>query len=241
MKSISDEALALSLRQFGNFGRRVSSDPRDNLFLLGTIFDQMGPLAQALPTKGVRYWTPGPIMNQGRTDSCVGHAWKGLLTASPVRVPAATPPGPFDIYNAAQIVDEFPDTPPAGGTSVRAGAKVLKSKGLIIDYRWAKNTTEVTQWLLSFGPMVVGTDWTAGMMRPNARTGFIYPTGASQGGHAYLLVGVDTTRGLYRIVNSWGTAWGIGGVALIKIDDFGYLLSRNGEAVAAREQPNGAG
>jgi hypothetical protein len=140
------------------------------------------------------------------------------------------------VYDKAQTIDEFDDTPPAGGTSVRAGAKTLQSISLISDYRWLFDTGSITRALLELGPVVVGTDWLNSMFTPtpiSAGNGSIiranYATGVA-GGHCYLLTGVNTNTGRYRILNSWGTGWGNGGYAYIPISDFDTLLQRGGEA-----------
>lgn len=65
--------------------------------------------------------------------------------------------------------------------------------------------------------------------------GFITPTGASAGGHAYVLNGVNTDLGIFRIKNSWGRQWGDGGTALIKISDFADLMADYGEVCLAEE------
>ncbi len=40
-------------------------------------------------------------------------------------------------------------------------------------------------------------------------------SGSSLGGHCYCVVGYDDTKGAFKFMNSWGTAWGISG--------FGYI------------------
>lgn len=115
------------------------------------------------------------------------------------------------------------------GTSVRAAAKILKELGVIKEYRWANNVTEVANTLLNLGPMVVGTKWYEGMNKPNA-DGYILATGANQGGHAYVLNGVNTVKKVFRIKNSWGQKWGKSGHAFIKFSDFEKVLSDSSSA-----------
>ena len=86
-----------------------------------------------------------------------------------------------------------------------------------------------------FGPVVLGTDWYAGMYSPNPTTGLIVPTGKVIGGHAYLWIGIH--KGCAVIRNSWGAKWGIGGEALIKLTDLRTIFKHYGEAAAATERP----
>mgnify|MGYP006891290300 CR=1 FL=1 len=78
---------------------------------------------------------------------------------------------PFDttfLYNEAQKIDQWPGED-YDGTSVRAGAAVLKSKGYISGYNWAWDVETVVNALLTLGPVVVGTWWTYDMFFPNEK------------------------------------------------------------------------
>lgn len=87
--------------------------------------------------------------------------------------------------------------------------------------------------MLYKGPVVVGTYWLRDMFYPN--NGLITATGNVAGGHAYLLDGINTKRGIIRIKNSWGRNWGKKGFAYISIDDMSKLINMNGEACIAIE------
>ncbi len=236
----------MTLRPQRGLGRRHAPDHRDASF----------PAAPILPSssdRSYRYWATASTkrLDQGRTDSCVGHGWSHFLTTSPltpaystldIRAKAAGYPlltkgiNPFAarVYDRAQEIDEFADTPPAGGTSVRAGAKALQAVGMISDYLWLHDTTQITLALLELGPVVVGTDWYEGMFNPTAPApgsgSMIAPTGNVAGGHCYLLTGVNGETERFRVLNSWGLGWGNAGYAYIKISDFAQLLAAGGEA-----------
>jgi hypothetical protein len=197
------------------WGREAASDPRDQRFLLKltesnaqqkTWFDQN--------------WEG----DQGPTPQCVGYAWAHWLDAEPIRQFAK----PDGIYSLAQFVDEWEGTD-YEGTSVRAGAKVLQSLGFIGNYQWAFSVDQVVQAILQQGPVVVGTDWLQGMMKPD-KSGMIRAKGKSLGGHAYVLTGVDRGKGVFKMKQSWGVSWGIRGRAYLPIEDFAILLDREGEA-----------
>lgn len=206
------------------FGRHHIPDPRDRRF-------RMAPRRGfRLPDRGFRYWADHRWMgDQKDTPHCVGFSWAHWLHCAPFRQWLH----PVGIYRLAQLHDEW-----AGndyeGTSVRGGAKALAQLGFIGAYHWASSAREVALALQDEGPVVVGTDWTDGMSIPDS-DGTIRPEGNSLGGHAYLLTGVNFTRKLFRVKNSWGAAWGRRGRAWISFDDFDRLLAKGGEACIGRE------
>jgi hypothetical protein len=139
---------------------------------------------------------------------------------------------PTALYKAAQQVDEWPGED-YDGTSVRAGAKVLRGLGFVSEYRWATTVEEVALALVSTGPVVLGTRWDEPMFEPDA-AGFVHPDGKGVGGHAYLAIGVNRTLGRVRCLNSWGD-WGQGGRFWLSFSDLEELLADQGEACLAIE------
>lgn len=229
-------------------GRVIVEDVRDKKF----------PLSAKISTASSKthkyWWDNGWWGDQGRTSMCVAYSWVHYLEDGPVTqyydkkrtfssefLHESVAPGkhqslfkPDAIYHAAQKVDAWPGEN-YKGTSVRAGAKVLKKLGVITEYRWASTLNEVIQAVLTTGPVVVGTWWYSDMFRPKDK-GLITATGTKSGGHAYLLNGVNVKKKLFRIKNSWGQDWGIKGHAYISFDDFEKLLQDQGEACVAFEK-----
>lgn len=205
-------------------GRLPAADERDFQF-------QMSIAAQELPE--YKYYSTGPILDQGPYPYCVGYAWRQWLSSALLKT--KTGPKAEDIYHEAQKIDEWPGEDYAG-TSVRAGVKYLKSVGHISTYLWAYNVETIQSWILSGqGTVVVGTMWYNGMFTPD-ENGYIHPTGPEAGGHAYLLAGYSRDRDAFRVVNSWGRAWGQSGRAWISSADMATLIAQDGEAAAAVEQ-----
>lgn len=210
---------------------RVPSPPdvRDALFPMA-----VAPALAADPP-AYRYWTPGRILDQGSKPHCVGYSWAQWQQTSPLRGPQGNARGD-SIYAACKEIDGY-----AGdGTWVRAGAKVVEDEGLIERYVWAQDEQSLKLWLLTTGPVVVGTAWYQGMFSPDGE-GLIRPTGGIAGGHAYLLTGYGRSRGMYRITNSWGRTWGQHGKAWIGERDMWALITNAGEACAAVERRAPAG
>jgi len=79
--------------------------------------------------------------------------------------------------------------------------------------------------------MVAGTKWYSGLSNGTD----MRIEGRQQGGHAYLINGVDEDRGTFRVKNSWGRSWGNNGSGTMAIDTFEKLLNDGGEACIAFE------
>lgn len=209
------------------FGRLEAPDDRDKRFLLS----QVVPRTTA---RQWRYWHQNAWWgNQGATPHCVAYAWMHLAEDGPITIPATKPLSHrslFDttwLYNECQLVDEWPGND-YDGTSVRAGAKILKREGVLAEYRWAWDLDTTVRALLEAGPVIVGTHWFDGMLEPD-KQGFLNPSGPSVGGHAYVLNGVNVTEEKVRVKNSWGRRWGHKGTAWLSFDALKYLIHLDGE------------
>jgi hypothetical protein len=213
-------------------GRRFAPDPRD------ANFPMRAALPAAASTRTYRYWNAnGFWFDQGTRPICVGAAWAEWLEDGPVSQPGRAPIlSPEVIYAEAQKVDEWPGEEPAyEGTSVRAGAKVLKARGFISEYRWASTVQEIIAALLDVGPVVVGVNWYREMNTPD-EAGLIHIGGELLGGHAFVLNGVSMPHKLIRMKQSWGREnYGKNGFAYLAIEDVDHLLHEDGEACLAVE------
>lgn len=235
-------------------GRRHAADERDQAYRMSArLADQA---TAALPT--YKYWSGWRTHLDQTGDTCVANAWTHFLTDSPrshlltdvdtdrpawtgTWTPTYKSPTSGErgfrgyLYDTAQGIDEFGDTPPAGGTSVRAGAKVLQSIGAIASYHWAFTIQDVVVAVLTTSPVIVGTNWYDDMFNPTGSQYIVTPSGGIAGGHAYKIDGYNQTTRLFRIKNSWGTGWGYNGYAHIRHDDLAALIDDYGEACLALE------
>jgi hypothetical protein len=171
-------------------------------------------------------WSLNITLDQGTEGACVGHAWTHEAAARPVPRPVSQQMA-FDVYYAARRLDIWPGED-YDGTSVLAGAKAMRERGLIRTYRWAFSLDDALAAISRHGPAVLGIDWFEGMFAPD-RNGYIRPTGRVLGGHAILARGVNIKNRTVLLHNSWSPRWGRNGTALITWDDLGYLLDRQGE------------
>lgn len=208
------------------FGRLEAPDTRDRMYLMqlqATLRTQM-------------FWITGPVLDQGDEPACVGFAWKQFLQTTPRRT-LVGPSGQV-IYQEAQHVDEWEGNAYAG-TSVRAGAKVLTSRGHLTEYIWGFDVPSLQNYVLTRGPVVLGTNWYQGMSTPD-KNGWVYPTGSITGGHAYVACGYSSARSAFRCMNSWknhdGTWWGQNGKFWLHKDELARLLQDGGEGCSAIEK-----
>ena len=175
------------------------------------------------PMTKTQVYALGPIMDQGETQSCVGHGWTLFITSAP----RLTSPGPdpYQIYHAAQKLDDTPGEEPLYyGTSVRAGAKVMQKKKWIQgDYVWAEDVRVLWKFILTRGPVVVASDWYVGMNTVDKK-GFVNLSGDRFGGHCFLCYGVSSDDRAFICANSWGKKWGLDGTFLFRYDDVRQLF-----------------
>lgn len=184
-------------------------------------------------TLAYKYWSTGPVLDQGSEGACVGHGVVGALIASPLGSDLRDPQAAaFGFYRAAQFYDEW-----AGesyeGTSVLAGMKIAKMMGEITEYQWCFGFEQVLSTLSYVGPVVIGVNWHEGMMTPD-RSGLIKATGAVVGGHCVFVTGFSRSSKRVRIRQSWGTSHGVSGNVWISFDDMSALLQAGGEAAVPK-------
>lgn len=184
------------------------------------------------------WWVPGPVTNQGRLGSCVGHGIVSDTMASPVRVKFNQPPDKIadTVYFRAQHVDQWPGEN-YEGTSVNAGMTIAREYEWIDAWYWAKNLDDLRIGL-DTGPVVIGVSWTTGMSYPD-EDGYIDASGDLYGGHCVAVTGYSADYNgdgpKFRIRNSWGRSYGRGGDAYIAPDELNKVVFEGGnEAGVAR-------
>jgi hypothetical protein len=215
-----------------SFGRIFKEDERDKSFPVANVISTSS--LPNIPKKN--WWADGWYGNQGSTSRCVVYSWSHWFEDGPVieniilgRQKPIFDTGQF--YIECQKRDGINEES-YEGTTVRAGAKVLKELGIVKEYRWAFSIDEVIKAVTYLGPMVVGTMWYERMSNPSSKY-IMTPRGNPLGGHAYMINGIDNNNELFRIKNSWGTRWAQHGQAYISFRNFEKLLLDHGEACIA--------
>jgi hypothetical protein len=216
-----EEALHEGMR----LGRNLWLDARSLAYMVENSVEAMGR-----PIRDQQWERVLDILDQGQLGSCTGNAGTGALGTQPFydAVGRAVLPDPHEgkaaedfaveLYGAATIVDGYPGTYPPDdtGSSGLAICKVLKSRGTINGYRWARSPYGLLQ-LLQRGPVLQGMPWFESFFEPDGQ-GFIdtnphWPTSTLAGGHEVEAVGVeidqrDVFSSVITYVNSWGPGWG---------------------------------
>jgi Papain family cysteine protease len=201
------------------------------------------PLRAAL-SKAVRVrprmWRQGTVLDQGSEGACVGFGWTAELLAKPsqpVRQPTAAvgENKALEIYRAAKAIDEW-EGEDYSGTSVLAGAKIVKAAGYIGEYRWCFGIADVRDAVLMSGPVVIGIPWYDEMYETRA-SGLVNVGGTKVGGHCITITGYHPSanldgkiREVFRWRNSWGKTYGIKGSGFIQSHHLAALLEDGGEA-----------
>jgi hypothetical protein len=221
-------------------GRRHAPDDRDCNFPMQALF-------RPKPKRRKQPWEMERVLDQGDSGTCVGHAWRLWLEMAPKLHPASYGLGPFDIYRAAVLLDEFKEndgeatqmdpTKLVDGTSVRAGAKVMAAQGYIGAYHWAYDAATIADYVTRAdgSPVVMGTNWYHSMFDPDPRTGRVEVKGPVDGGHAWVIRWFDSRHMLFTGVSSWGAEFGIGGQFFLRYEDLDRLVKEDGEACCGVE------
>lgn len=207
-------------------GRRTEFDERSRQYPIRVLFGSVAKKPRSYT------WRCNQALNQGRTPSCVGHAWAHELIARPAEVKNITGASALDIYSLAELTDQWEGE--GFGTSVLAGVKATQTlfPEKILEYRWSFSFNDFLLTLGYYGPVVIGINWFENMYYPND-SGVINIGGVNAGGHAILANGVDVKKKLVRLHNSWGKEWGNNGQCFVSFDEIEHLLKDGGEACVA--------
>ena len=180
-----------------------------------------------------RYHKNGIVLDQGASASASAYALWHWLVLHDRGFVGISPESLAELAGWAGLASV--PTP-----SVRELLKALHGAGLSVAGFWTRSAVDVRQALRQgLGPVLLTARWSAGMLAPD-RNGFVLPRGRIMGRHTVVIVGYDTTRAAFRLLNSFGKSWGQLGRAWVAAADLQALL-RDGEAcvpVVADDEAN---
>ena len=167
------------------------------------------------------------IYDQGAEGACVGFGSSWMMSILNRKR--------YDcrwLYQQAQVVDEWDDTPPEEGTSVRAAMDVLRTVGHRWVYfnkdrppnpadgisanRWATTVDEMRVCIASDIPITIGVNWYSNFDRPvEVRTSGIAlrhfigrgDLGYVRGGHCVCVFGASDHLQAFCFTNNWGASY----------------------------------
>jgi hypothetical protein len=188
-----------------------------------------------------------PILDQGQVGSCTGNAGTGALGTEPffsaggsAALGNLTDAGALEdfavkLYTDATIIDGYPGEYPQEdtGSSGLAICKVLKSRGTISGYRWARSPYGLLR-MLQAGPVLQGMPWYNAFFEPKDKA-FIdgdtnWLSSGQAGGHEVEAIGVeldtqDAFNSVITYANSWNASWGDGGYFRMRLRTYEQLRS----------------
>lgn len=220
----------------GRLGRHVRHDPRSLAYRY--------PARSTGTLTSVRHTRQIPVLDQGDLGSCTGNAAEGALGTSPFwdAIPTTVlgrPTGNAQVdedqaialYSAATALDSYAGgyPPTDTGSDGLAVAKAATAAGLISGYQHA-TSLDAALAALAAQPVIAGINWYDSFDSP-AASGLITiaKRAVVRGGHEVVLDELDVTRRRVWFTNSWSSQWGLLGRACLSWDDFGRLLSEQGD------------
>ncbi len=166
---------------------------------------------------GIRAW-----YNQGNEGACVGFGTSQSLTIQMSMLSGHLMKYDAEwLYLQAQLVDEWPETPPEEGSSVRAAMDVLRKIGaMLVRYghklpgegiasnQWATTVDEMRTAIANGQPVTLGINWYDNFDNP-VHKGREYwigegDLGRVRGGHCLCECGASDDREAFLWSNSWG-------------------------------------
>jgi hypothetical protein len=216
-------------------GREQHYDPRNENFRIREV------VAQAEVATFQYHYDNGVWLDQGAMPACTAFAASHYRDAGPVR-PKGFKPDPVGLYRMIQAQDRVEGRHYSAGATSLAMAKVMKAQGWLGEYRWGYTLDELVKAVLLSDCVCVGTNWYEGMSYPtfDLKSGraILNAKGTYQGGHEYLITGINTKLELFRVKNSWGRDWANQGRAWISFTDMQRLIEQeDGDVMLSRELP----
>jgi len=199
--------------------------------------------------------------DQGNEGSCVGFGSSAMMSVTNHYQRLVTEGRDLTyryacrwLYQEAQLVDEWAETPPEEGTSVNASCQILRARGHrrvqngvtgpenlahgISAYRWATTIDEMRAAIYAGLAVSIGINWYSAFDDPViynnerwvGRTGGL---GWVRGGHCVCVYRYSDRRQAFMFMNSWGDAYA---PVWVPFDVMKRLIAEEGEAVVITDR-----
>lgn len=214
------------------------------------------PPAGTEKSLGLPWWWKSH--DQGPDGSCVGFGCSAMMSVTnhKQRLLATGRDITFRyesvwLYHEAQFIDEWADTPPGEGTSVRAGCDILRNRGHrrvqngvagvenlangISANRWATTVDEMRSAIYANVACAIGVNWYSKMDSPYVLNNehWVDVGGYVRGGHCLCVYRMSDRRQAFMLMNSWGAAWP---PCWISYEDMQRLIDEAGEATVITDR-----
>jgi hypothetical protein len=227
----------------GGLGRHVNHDPRSRAFA-------HRPSRTTLVSKvWERHYD---VLDQGQTGACTGNAILGAVYTGKVyealtdvlraSLQATEAVARDVLYHLATTLDPFNGTYPPDdtGSDGVSASKAAQQLGLIAGYTHTFSVDDALAAVSHDGHVITGVNWYPSFDSPDAYGAVKLPArlGKPDGGHEFLVYGIDTATERVLARNSWGTNWGgsvdpaanVGpGEFQFSFTDWGRLLKQSGD------------
>jgi hypothetical protein len=193
----------------------------------------------SIAPESVLWVSHAPVLDQGKIGSCTGNAVTQFLnTDYAMKISGRTEylaeADAIKVYTLATDDDDFPGNYPQEdtGSTGSFACEAAMTLGYLTGYQCVGPTLDELLAALRKQPLIVGSNWLSGMWAPDS-SGLLPVTGDVVGGHEYELTGFDTRTSEFSFLNSWSSAWGVGGAFRMKFNDFVQLLAGDLNSVNA--------
>jgi hypothetical protein len=203
-------------------GRHVAHDPKSREYAA----------AKAPEIKSVKHQATGLPLDQGEIGSCTANALCGAADSAP-NFNGGTPLNEHDavrLYELETQLEHDPYPPNDPGGSGLMVCKAAKQLGIISSYKHAFGLQHALEALV-LRPVITGIKWYSSFDSPDPGTGLVKldPSSTVRGGHEIVADEIDAPNRLVWFWNSWGTQYALGGRFCMSWDDWGTLLSEQGD------------
>lgn len=200
--------------------------------------------------------------DQGQEGSCVGFGCSSMMSITNHRQRLLATGQDITyryearwLYQQAQLIDEWAETPPEEGTSVKAGCDILRDIGhrrvqrgvagepLLVHgisaNRWATTVDEIRAAIYADLAVAIGINWYASMDLPFQKVpGGDYWISIERhskilGGHCLTIFRMSDSRQAFKLMNSWNNDWP---PSWISYDDVQRLLDEQGEGACITDR-----